>query len=240
MPLPAPGVGSMGLGEKLFLARGARRGRGEGDVGHALGLDHRRAAVVDDGGAADERDDLAGQLLGLGSVVGGLEAVVGGDQRELAAAHPARVVDHVEVRLDAVHAGLAEARDEAADLAHVADLDLRRRHARCWWPCPGAHAAGPPSRHRSCRRSCRRWSPPVVPPCAAGGRRRPWRRRRVDHLAAVGDRPAVGDPAGGAGPRWTTPAPAPRRSAGTRRRRWPPGPPATTTADTDLRSCMRR
>ena len=40
-------------------------------------------------GVADEGDHLTGELLGLGAVGGGLEAVVGGDQGELATAHAA-------------------------------------------------------------------------------------------------------------------------------------------------------
>src|SRR3546814_7401188 len=64
------------------------------------------------------------QFLGLGAGGGGLEAVVGDDEGELAPAHAALVVDHVEVGLDPVDAGLAELRHEAAQLADVAHLDL--------------------------------------------------------------------------------------------------------------------
>ena len=71
-------------------------------------------------------------------------------QRELAPAHAARVVDHVEVGLHPVHGRLGEARHEPGDLADVAHLDLgggdagARRRARL--ACRRRGRAGGPAR----------------------------------------------------------------------------------------------
>ena len=115
MPLPGPGRGVDRVGGEVVLGRAcaapwSSRETSATPFASITGAPPSSTTVV----LPTKAMHLAGELLGLRAVGGGLEAVVGRDQRELAAAHPAGVVDHVEVGLDAVHAGLPEAGHEAA------------------------------------------------------------------------------------------------------------------------------
>ena len=116
-------------GREVVRRADHRLGDGQTGVGDVGPVDRLGAAVVDHRGAADEAEHLVLELVVLGLVGARLEPVVGGDQRQLATAHPAGGVDEVEVGLGAVDARLAEARDGTGDRRHVPELDLVLGHA---------------------------------------------------------------------------------------------------------------
>ena len=204
MPLPAPGSGSIGLGEKLFLAADARRGgrrarRRRRPWRRSPGRRRRRRPWC----CPRRRCTWPASFSVSARLVADWKRSSAVTRVSLRPHTPPALLTMLKYALTPFTPVWPKPGHEAGDLADVADLDLGRRHAGARWPC------------RACRRRPGRVppvvppvSPPVVPPVVPPRRSPPRRcrrravRRRPPPLPSV-TAPAVGGPAGGRRPRST-------------------------------------